>query len=157
MQGSGALRVFESEHSHEYAVGAGDRQARQVLGLHTLDGVVESETGAYRARAGRHRLLHGRVVFACEPGAAEPAKNDSPLVDDEAGVPTGVADALTDLAQPVAEGAGGDVGARMGADAGGTVASAFDRKSERAPVGLAGDIVVDSFETQAFEPRRGSW
>ena len=122
-----------------------------------MDGFVEPKPRAYRARPGRHSLLDGRVAVARESGAAEPAKNDAPLVDNEAGIPTAVADTLTDLAQPVAEVAGGDVGARVRADAGGTVAAAFDRESERAPVGLTGDVVVDSFETEAFEPRRGSW
>ena len=34
---------------------------------------------------------------------------------------------------------------------------AFDGEAEAAPVGLAGGVVVDLLEADAFEPRRGSW
>jgi len=153
----GLFGVLTSEQSHEHTVGAGDRQARQVLGPHPLHSFVQPEAGAYRARPGRHRLFHGPVVVACESGAAEAAEDDSPRVDDEAGIPAGVADARADFTEPVAEVGEGNVGARMCADAGGAIAETSDRESERAPVGLAGDIVVDVSETETFEPRRGSW
>jgi hypothetical protein len=153
----GLFGVLASEQSHDHAVGASDGQVRQVLVLHPLHGFVEPEARAYRSRPGRHRLLHGGVAVVCEGGVVEPAKDDSPGVDDEAGIPAGVADARADFAEPVAKAAERDVGAHTCAHAGSAVTETFDRESERAPVGLAGDIVVDVFETEAFEPRRGSW
>jgi hypothetical protein len=46
-------------------------------------------------------------------GATEPAKEDSPLVDDEAGIPAGVVDAVRDFAKPVGGGSRRDVAARV--------------------------------------------
>jgi hypothetical protein len=149
--------VFAPEQSNEDAVGVSDRKTRQVLRLHPLHGLVDPEARPHRSRPGHHRLLHGSITVSCKGGATEPAEDDAPLVDDEAGIPAGVADAFGDFAEPLAEAAGWDIRTRVRADAGGAVAAAFDREPERPPVGLAGDIVVDGLETEAFEPRRGSW
>src|SRR5262249_22967759 len=124
---------------------------------HALDGAVELEARPYRVRARRHRLLDADVVFARECCPTEPAEHDLFLVDHEAGVPAGGAHARANLAEPLVEATGRDVAVEMRADPGVAAASAFERQSGRAPVGFAGDVVVNLSEAYALEPPRGSW
>src|SRR5439155_19187105 len=62
-----------------------------------------------------------------------------------------------DVADALAEAAGGDVvtGDVDGAGLGGL--AAFAREAAREPVGLTGDVVVDVWESHGGEPARGSW
>src|SRR5262249_58619446 len=82
---------------------------------------------------------------------------DPLIIDDKAGVSAGRADALADSRQRLVERAGRDVGLQVCADTCAALTSSFEREAEGAPVGLAGDVVVDAGEADAFEPPRGSW
>src|SRR6266540_1929437 len=110
-----------------------------------------------RARPGAHRLLDADVVFTCECCAAESAEHDLFVVDDEAGIPAGGAHAGPNSGELLVEAAGGDIATKMRADPGFATACAFERQSGRAPVGLAGDVVVNVGEADALEPPRGPW
>src|SRR2546422_6223801 len=82
------------------------------------------------------------------------AEHDALLVDDDAGVPAGGADATPHVLQPILEPAGGDIGANVLARA--CALRPLQQQAERAPVDLAGDVVVHTREADALEPPRGS-
>jgi hypothetical protein len=130
---------------------------RLVSPLHPFHDLAEAGAGADRARAERHRLL-GRDVLSAENRAPpEPAENDAAFIDDEAGVPAALFQALAHFPQPVLRMAGGNVGPEVGARPCLAALRPLERESGASPIGLSGDVVVDLLEADALEPRRGSW
>ena len=127
-----------------------------MFAVHPLDGPIELEARPDRARPGGHRLFDADVVLARECRLAELTQHDLLVVDDEAGIPAGVADAGANMRQLLSEAAGGYVAAEMRPDAGVATARAFERQSGRAPVGFARGVVMNLGEADALEPPRGS-
>jgi len=85
--------------------------------------------GLDRARPRRHRLFDRDVVVALERASAEPAEDDSLLVDHEAGVPVRLPHPLTNLGKRFVEPASGDVAPRVRAGARLAARAALERKT----------------------------
>jgi hypothetical protein len=151
------LGRLSTEQAEQAPLGGRHRQRGQVLASHPLDRPVELEARPHRARAGAHRLLDADLVITCEGCAAEPAEDNLFIVDDEAGVPAVGAHAGANIAQLLVEAAGGNVAAEVRTDPGFAAARPFEREAGGAPIGLAGDVVMNLGEADALEPPRGSW
>src|SRR5205823_10468728 len=79
------------------------------------------------------------------------------FADDAARGPAGGPHADADLDELFAEPAGGNVAAQIGDNPGFASTRAFERQAGRAPVGLAGGVVMCLTEADALEPPRGPW
>jgi hypothetical protein len=132
-----------------------DHNAGEVLIAHPSGDGVSASARSDRARPEGHGVFGPDIPTGAQRLSAEEAQDDALLVPDDADLPL--------VTHPLGDGRDEFVGqarrsARTGdaADAGAAVGFPFERKSERAPVGLAGGVVVDACEAEAFEPRRGS-
>jgi hypothetical protein len=86
----------------------------------------------------------------------EETEDDVAVVRNDADLPL-VCDAFGDVGDELFRAARRCVHADDMSDARAAVRPAFEREPEGAPVGLAGGVVVDTGEADAFEPPRGSW
>jgi len=87
---------------------------------------------------------------------ANTSEDYAPVVEDEADVPVCLGGSATYVGEPLTERAGRHVCPDVRAGAVLAWVIALERKSGGSPVGLAGCVVVDLGEAEAFEPRRGS-
>src|SRR5918992_2189923 len=153
----GRFRLAQGEQPDQPAIRCRDGQIRQLLALHPVHHRFEPCAGPDRARPKRHRLLGGDVFSAADRSPSDPAENDPPLVDDEAGVPAARIELFADCLEAIARAAGRNIRPDMGSRARLAPVLALERQSGAPPVGLAGDVVVHVLEPDALEPRRGSW
>jgi hypothetical protein len=153
--GERTLGILAEQQAGKAAVGGRDGDIRQLLPLHPLDDVAEAGARADRARTERHRPLGRDVLAAADRPPPEPAKDDTPLVDDEAGVPAALVQTSAHFAKRVVQAAGRNVGADVRACTCIASLRAFERQPGACPVGLSRDVVVDPLEAGALEPRRG--
>src|SRR6266545_900831 len=136
------LGVRAEQQSDDPAVRGRDRKIRQRLPLHPLDDVAEPGARAHGTGAERHRLLRRHVLTVADRASPQPAEDDALLVDDEAGVPACLVQALAHLAQLVVRAAGRNVGTDVCARACLASLRTFEREPGAPPVGLAGEVVV---------------
>jgi hypothetical protein len=95
-----------------------------------------------RTVLGPGRMASSTVVPAVAARAfPHLAEHDAFVVHDDADVPAGRADALADVCDELVQAARGNVASRDVASA--RRRRSFERKAGGAPVGLAGDVVVD--------------
>ena len=113
----GMLGVVQGQQSDEPAIGRRHGQVAQLLAMHSFDDRFEPGAGPDRARPGRHRLLRRDVVSAADRAPPEPAEDDTPLIDDETGVPAALVELLADVAERLGQPAGRDSGAGVGSRA----------------------------------------
>jgi hypothetical protein len=146
-----------SQEADEPSVRGRDRGALEAVSLHEQGHLLDRNVRAERARARPHHVLDRPIAFSLELGPAEQAEHDALLVHDDTGVPSGGANALSNLVDRLVyptrrHVASSDVGrARV------LGVRPLGRQAGRQPVELAADAVVDLGEPESFEPPRGSW
>jgi len=113
-----ALGVFAGEQTDETTVGRRDGQVAELLLAHPYHHRLQARARPDGAWARRHGLFGRDVRAAADCATADPAEDDAPVVDDEAGVPAALVELPADLFEAVVEAAGwyvrADVSARTG-------------------------------------------
>ena len=102
-------------------------------------------------------VLTGLAALALCAGAVAEAPEDDSVLDDDAGVPAGGADAPSHVHETLVSAAGRDVSPCDRPRRPRRHLRPLARQPERAPVLLAGDVVVHAVEPESLEPHRGSW
>src|SRR5438034_3968086 len=150
------VEILPSEHADEDAVGARHDDSGELLVAHPLRNLLPPRARPDRARPERHRVFGRDALAGAQCPPAEETLDDAFAVRDDADLPL-VAHAFGDVGDELVGQAPRSIRTGDAPDARAAVGRALERKPERAPVGLARDVVVDAGEAEVFEPRRGSW
>ena len=152
-----AFGIVPNEHSDQFPVRARDRGDLQIVLPHVASHLADRNVRAERARPRTHDLLDRPIGLPIELFRPEETEDDVLLVDDDARVPSRVADTLCDVAEALVDAACGYVLAGHVPGSRALGIPALRREIGRKPIQFARDVVVDLLETQTLEPPRGSW
>jgi hypothetical protein len=130
---------------------------RGIASVHTVHQGLEKSVGANRRRAWLHNLIHEQIASFFQCGRSEPSDNYTVAVDYRRYLPwLGIA-AVTDFGDGLSRSEDDDVLTCGVGDTFPALRAPLDAKAGSLPIGDAADVIVDSRESEAIEPARGSW
>src|SRR6266511_1867364 len=149
--------ILPPQQADEPAVRRGDGGTLKIVLHHERRHLLDGDERPEGAGAGAHGLLDPKVRARLQLLRPEEAEHHAFLVQDHAGIPSGLAGPVPHLAEPLVQAAGRNVLASDVSGPGTLRVRALGGEPRRKPIELSVLVVEHLGESEALEPPRGSW